>query len=129
MRTTIETIKETMLTPLTNAPLIVAVGIGLLSLCWLLRKWPKFPNDWIPVSVTVVGGVVGYFVVPMQGPADWAFQVANPEAADMIRRISVGLAVAVIAFLVPLKRIEKWIAAKVGNGDTTFVNKTDDTNK
>lgn len=131
MNTALETLKESAAT-LTNAPLIVAVGIGLLAFGWLLKLIPKFPNDWIPAAVVACGGIAGYFVVPMQGPADWAFQVANPEAADVIRRIGVGLAVGVAVFLAHkfgVKRLEKWIQKKLGNGDTAFIPKPPDAGK
>lgn len=127
METVIETAKGALITPLTNAPLLVAVGIGLLAFGWLLKLVPVFPNQWIPAAVILLGGAVGYFVVPMQGPADWAFAVSNPDAADIIRRVSVGLAVGVMVFLAHkygVKRIERWAAARFGNGgDTAFIQK------
>lgn len=125
MNTAVETIKASAAT-LTNAPLIVAVAIGLLAFGWLLKLVPKFPNEWIPAAVIVCGGVAGYFVVPMQGPADWAFQVADPAIADIIRRIGVGLAVGVAVFLAHkfgIRKLEKWVQKKLGNGDTTFLQK------
>ena len=125
MNTAIETAKHTLST-LTNAPLLVAVGIGLLAFGWLLKLVPGFPHNWIPAAVIVVGGALGYFVVPMQGPADWAFQVSDPQAADLIRRVSVGLAVGLGVFLAHkygVKRIERWAAAKFGNDDTQFLKK------
>lgn len=125
MNTAVETIKASAST-LTNAPLIVAVAIGLMAFGWLLKLLPKFPNEWIPSAVIVCGGVVGYFVVPMQGPADWAFNVSDPAAADKIRRVSVGLAVGVAVFLThkfAVRRLEKWIQAKLGTGDTEFTQK------
>jgi len=126
MNTALETAKESFLTPLMNAPLIVAVAVGLLAFGWLLKLVPRFPNQWIPASVIVCGGVAGYFVVPMQGPADWAFRVADPAVADVIRRTGVGLAVGVGVFLThkfAIKKLERWIQAKIGNGDTTFIEK------
>lgn len=129
MNTAIETAKESFLTPLTNAPLLVAVAVGLLAFGWLLKLVPRFPRDWIPVAVIVTGGIAGYFVVPMQGPADWAFQVSNPAAADVIRRVGVGLAVGVGVFVAhkyAIKRIEKRLAAKFGNGDTAHIQKPPD---
>lgn len=120
MNTALETAKETLITPLTNAPLLVAVSVGLLAVGWLLKLVPKFPREWIPAVVIVIGGAAGYFVVPMQGPADWAFQVSNPEAADVIRRVSVGLSVGVGSWLAHrfgIKRIERFIQAKLGNGN------------
>jgi len=109
-----------------NAPLIVAVAVGLLAFGWLLKLIPKFPHQWIPAVVIVAGGAVGFFIVPMQGPGDWAFQVSNPQAADVIRRVAVGLAVGVGVFIVHkygIKRIEKRLAAKFGTGDTNFIPK------
>ena len=125
MNTALETAKESLNT-LTNAPLILAVAIGLLAFGWLLKLIPKFPNQYIPAAVVALGGALGYFVVPLQGPGDWAFQVSNPEAADVIRRVGVGLAIGVGVFLVHrfgVRKLEKWIAAKLGNGDTEFKKK------
>jgi hypothetical protein len=126
MNTALETAKESFLTPLLNAPLIVAVAVGLLAFGWLLKLIPKFPTQWIPACVIVAGGAVGFFVVPMQGPGDWAFQVSNPEVADVIRRVGVGLAVGVGVFVAHkygIKKLEKKLAAKFGNGDTSHLKK------
>lgn len=125
MNTTIETAKQS-LNGLANAPLVLSVTLGLVVLGWLLKAIPAFPNKYIPAVVVVVGGTLGFFIVPMQGPGDWAFQVSNPEVADVIRRVCIGTTLGLVAWIlhrIALRRAEQWIKSKFGNGDTTFTPK------
>ncbi len=125
MNTSIETVKQSINT-IANAPLLLAVSLGLLVLGWLLKTIPAFPTKYIPASVVVVGGFVGFFIVPMQGPSDWAFQVSNPEVADVIRRVCIGVTLGLVAWMAHkfvFRHLESWLKQKFGNGDTTFIQK------
>lgn len=128
MNTAIESAKEGVNT-LINMPLLLVAALGLNVMGWLLKSIKVFPNTIIPATVVIAGGVLGFFLVPMQGPADWAFQVKDPAVADVIRRVGIGLVLGFAAWLLHktlLRRIEKWLLSKFGNGDTTFTEKPPD---
>jgi hypothetical protein len=131
MSTTIETLKS-YVTTLANTPLLLSVSLGLIILGWLLKSLPAFPNKYIPATVVVVGGVLGFFIVPLQGPADWAFKVSNPEAADVIRRVCIGVTLGVLAWMAQkfaFRYVEDWLKQKFGSGDTTFIQKPPESGK
>ena len=87
---------------------------------------PVFPNKWIPTVLILISGIVGFIIVPMQSPADWAFHVKYPGLADDIRRVSFGMVIGVAVWMghrFLLSRLEKfivgWLRKKFGNsGDT-----------
>lgn len=131
MNTVLESAKEGVNT-LVNMPLLLVAALGLNVVGWLLKSIKVFPNDKIPATVVVAGGILGFFLVPMQGPADWSFRLSNPAVADVIRRVGIGLVLGFVAWLLHktlLRRIEKYILSKFGNGDTTFLQKPDDPGK
>lgn len=125
MNTAIESAKEGVNT-LLNMPLLLVAALGLNVLGWLLKSIKSFPNQYVPTVVVTAGGVLGFFLVPMQSAADWTFQVSNPEVADVIRRVAIGLVIGFVAWLfhkTALWRLEKWLKAKFGNSDTGFIKK------
>jgi hypothetical protein len=120
MNTAIESAKAGVNT-LLNMPLLLIAALGLNVLGWLLKSVKVFPNQGIPATVVIAGGALGFFLVPMQGPADWAFQVSDPAVADVIRRVGIGLVIGFAAWMlhkVALRRLENFISSKFGNGDT-----------
>jgi hypothetical protein len=128
MNTALEIAKEWAAT-FQNAPLWLQFGVGLLGFGYLLRLIPKFPNDWIPPVLILIGGYVGLWITPVQNPGNWG-PVQDPELADQIRRVAFGITIgltAVGAHKFVLKRAERWLLKKVkawfGNGDTEFTPK------
>jgi Na+/glutamate symporter len=125
MNTALESAKEGVNT-LLNMPLLLIAALGLNVLGWLLKSVKLFPKQYVPATVVVSGGILGFFLVPLQSPADWAFHVSDPAVADTIRRVGIGLVIGFVAWLfhkTVLWRLEKWMKDKFGNGDTAFIDK------
>lgn len=123
MNTALETVKQWAVT-FTDAPLWIQMAIALLVLGWILRAVPGFKSDWIPLLIPFIAAVAGYWLVPMQNPADWAFEVKDPRVADDIRRVAFSLTVGggvVFLHKYAIKHAERWVLKKVkswfGNGD------------
>lgn len=131
MNTTLEAAKEGINT-LLNMPLLLIAALALNVIGWLVKSTSILPSRSIPAIVVLGGGALGFFLVPLQGPADWAFQLSNPEAADTIRRVGIGLVIGFVAWLfhkTVLWRLERWAKTKFGNGDTAFIPKPPEAGK
>jgi hypothetical protein len=128
MNTTIETAKEGVNT-LLNMPLLLVAALGLNVVGWLLKSVKIVPKNYIPAIVVIGGGILGFFLVPLQSAADWAYQVSDPAVADVIRRIGIGLVIGFVAWLLhktALWRLESFLKAKFGSSDdTTIIEKKD----
>lgn len=125
----IETAKQWAITFL-DLPLVLQCGFGLLALGYAIKAIPKIGNQWIPTILFVFGGMAGFWIVPMQGPGNWHFEVANPVICDGIRRVAVGLSIAAVVVLLhryAIRRAEKWLVRKLkekfGDDDTAFIKK------
>lgn len=96
-----------------------AVGLvfgSCIVLGYVLRFIKKFPNDGIPVAVTLWGAVAMSLV-------------ADSRSSNMtlriwvVRNVLVGMIIGLAAWIVhktAISKLEDWIASKFNLGDTTF---------
>lgn len=105
--TTFGTAIETII----KMPSVLVMCLALVAVGWVLSWIEVFPNKLIPPVFLVLGGFLMYYVLPKWAPGDVPANLVNPEFADSLRRVAVGIILGLLAWLakVPIfAALEKW---------------------
>lgn len=105
--TTFGTAIETII----KMPSVLVVCLAMVALGWVLSWIEVFPNKLIPPVFLILGAFLMYYVLPKWAPGDVPANLVDPEFADSLRRIAVGVILGLLAWLakVPIfAALEKW---------------------
>ena len=109
---TILTTAQSMLDTLLKMPSVLIFALALNVIGWTLSKVPLFPRKRIPIVIIMLSGTAMPLLLAHQPCGEMSPYISNPQAADLIRRVGIGLIVGFIAWGLHkslLGRLEKWL--------------------
>ena len=115
---TIETTLEqvtALLSRVYGLPSALFVIAGCIIGGYLLRFWKRFPNDAIPVCVTLLGAVLFPIIADLNNEMPWR--------TWFVRNVIFGLVLGFVAWVLHKTAISK-LEEKLGFGKTTATNET-----
>ena len=127
MNETIEAAKG-VLDTLLKMPTILLFALALNVIGWGLKRMAFIPNKVIPLVILVLSGVGIPWLIGRTPPGDMSPYLSNPDLADLVRRVCIGLVIGLVAWgshKLLLGKLEKCLPGLAGNGDTATIRKSD----